>query len=45
MRYFREIKKKGVVFLISDLMDHGFDSALKLTSKRHELSAIQIIDD
>ena len=38
------IKKKSVVFLISDLIDEGYESILKLTTKRHDITAIKITD-
>ncbi len=38
------MKKKSVVFLISDLIDNGYESILKLTSKKHDIAAIKITD-
>ena len=38
------IKKKAVVFLISDFLDNGFDTALKIASRKHDLIAIDISD-
>ena len=38
------IKKKAVVFLISDFLDHGFATALKIASRKHDLIAIDIAD-
>jgi len=38
------IKKKAVVFLISDFLDEGFDTALKIASRKHDLIAIDIAD-
>jgi uncharacterized protein (DUF58 family) len=38
------IKKKAVVFLISDFFDTGFDTALKIASRKHDLIAIDIAD-
>lgn len=40
----RLIKKKAVVFLISDFLDDGFDTALKIASRKHDLIAIDIAD-
>jgi uncharacterized protein (DUF58 family) len=40
----RLIKKKAVVFLISDFLDDGFASALKIASRKHDLIAIDIAD-
>lgn len=38
------IKKKAVVFLISDFLDEGFETALKIASRKHDLIAIDIGD-
>ncbi len=38
------IKKKAVIFLISDFLDGGFDTALKIASRKHDLIAIDIAD-
>jgi uncharacterized protein (DUF58 family) len=38
------IKKKAVIFLISDFLDEGFDTALKIASRKHDLIAIDIVD-
>ena len=38
------IKKKAVVFLISDFLDERFDTALKVASRKHDLIAIDIAD-
>jgi len=38
------IKKKAVVFLISDFLDDGFDTALKIASRKHDLIAVDIAD-
>lgn len=38
------IKKKAVVFLISDFLDGGFETALKIASRKHDLIAIDIAD-
>jgi len=38
------IKKKAVVFLISDFLDEGFDTALKIASRKHDVIAIDIAD-
>lgn len=40
----RLIKKKAVVFLISDFLDDGFETALKIASRKHDLIAIDIAD-
>jgi len=38
------IKKRSICFLISDFMDHGFEDALKLANRKHDLVALQITD-
>ncbi|MBN2345317.1 MAG: DUF58 domain-containing protein, partial [Candidatus Aminicenantes bacterium] len=38
------IKKKAVVFLISDFLDEGFETALKIAGRKHDLIAIDICD-
>ncbi|CAN5453947.1 DUF58 domain-containing protein [soil metagenome] len=38
------IKKKSIVFIISDFMDKNFEDALKLTNKKHDLVAFKIYD-
>jgi uncharacterized protein (DUF58 family) len=38
------VKRKAVVFLISDFIADGYDRALRITSARHDLIPIQIID-
>ncbi len=39
------IKKKSIVFIISDFLDNDFDDALKLTNKKHDLVAFKIYDE
>jgi uncharacterized protein (DUF58 family) len=41
----RAIKRKSVVFLISDFHTRGYESALRVASKRHDLIAVNIIDE
>ncbi len=38
------IHKKAVVFLISDLLDQGFERSLKVADRKHDVSVIQIAD-
>jgi uncharacterized protein (DUF58 family) len=38
------IKKRSTAFLISDFMDKGFDDAIKICNKKHDLIAIRIFD-
>jgi len=38
------LKKRAVVFLISDFLDDGFITALKIASRKHDLIAVTITD-
>jgi uncharacterized protein (DUF58 family) len=38
------VHKRSVVFLISDLLDQGFDQSLKVANRKHDVVIIQIID-
>jgi uncharacterized protein (DUF58 family) len=38
------VHKHSVVFLISDLLDQGFERSLKVANRRHDVIIIQIID-
>lgn len=38
------IHKRAVVFLISDLLDQGYEQALKVANRRHDVVIIQIVD-
>ena len=38
------IKKRCIAFVISDFMDQGFEDAIKVASKKHDLAAIRIFD-
>jgi uncharacterized protein (DUF58 family) len=40
----RVLKRKGVVFLISDFMDQDFQRALSIANNRHDLIAARITD-
>lgn len=45
LRFFTNIqKKRSVAFLISDFMDTGFDTSLKLASKKHDMIGMQVYD-
>jgi uncharacterized protein (DUF58 family) len=45
LRYFNNmIKKRCIAFLISDFMGKGYDDALKVSSKKHDLAALRILD-
>lgn len=38
------IKKRCIAFVISDFMDSGFDDAIKVASKKHDLAALRVVD-
>jgi uncharacterized protein (DUF58 family) len=38
------LKKKAIVFLLSDFIDSGFTQSLKITARKHDLIAIRISD-
>lgn len=40
----RAIKKRSIAFLISDFMNEGYEDALKVASKKHDLVAIHLFD-
>ena len=40
----RITRKKAVVFLISDFQDEGFEKALNISSRRHEIVPVFLID-
>ncbi|MEO8067435.1 MAG: DUF58 domain-containing protein [Flavobacteriales bacterium] len=45
LRYLNNvIKKRCIAFLISDLMDSGYDDALKIANRRHDLVALRTTD-
>jgi len=45
LKYFSKmVKKKSTAFLISDFRATGFNDALKITSRRHDLIALKIAD-
>ncbi len=45
LRYFNKIqKKRSIVFLISDFMDEGYEQALGLVRKKHDLVLIRVLD-
>ena len=45
LTYFNRVSKRhSIVFLISDCMDTGFEKALRLTAKKHDLSVLRVID-
>ncbi|MFN3557141.1 MAG: DUF58 domain-containing protein [Bacteroidales bacterium] len=45
LKYLRNvIKKKSVAFLISDMHDKGFEDALSIVGKKHDLVGIRVYD-
>jgi uncharacterized protein (DUF58 family) len=38
------IKKRSIVFLISDFIDEGYEDALKIAGKKHDLVGIKLYD-
>ena len=40
----RVLGKKAIVFLVSDFLDTGFESSLKVLSRRHDLIAVSVRD-
>ena len=39
------IKKRCTAFLLSDFLDKGFQDAIKIANKKHDLIAVQVFDD
>lgn len=45
LRYFTNvIKKRCIAFLITDFLDDGYEDALKIANKKHDVVAIRIYD-
>jgi uncharacterized protein (DUF58 family) len=40
----RVLKKRSIVFVISDFMDSGYETALRIAGKRHDLIGIVLLD-
>ncbi len=40
----RVIKKRSICFVLSDFIDNGFEHAMKITSRKHDLIALHIED-
>jgi uncharacterized protein (DUF58 family) len=38
------IKKRSIVFLITDFLDDGYDDALKIAAKKHDLIGVHLYD-
>ncbi|PKN77779.1 MAG: DUF58 domain-containing protein [Candidatus Cloacimonetes bacterium HGW-Cloacimonetes-1] len=41
----RILKKKSIVFILSDFMDAGYDKPLQILAQKHDVIAMQILDD
>ncbi|SIP98966.1 DUF58 domain-containing protein [Maribacter ulvicola] len=39
------MKKKAIVFVLSDFMDDGYDKTLKITGSKHDLTGIRVYDE
>ena len=45
LKYFTQmIKKKSIAFILSDFMDKGFEDALKIASRKHDVVALKVAD-
>ena len=45
LRYLSNVmKKKAIVFVLSDFMDQGYDNALKIVGKKHDVTGIRVYD-
>ncbi len=40
----RALRRRAVIFVISDFMDAGFERALKITSQKHDVIMVPIVD-
>jgi uncharacterized protein (DUF58 family) len=38
------LKKKAIVFMMSDFMDSGYEKTLRIAAKKHDLTGIRIYD-
>jgi uncharacterized protein (DUF58 family) len=38
------LKKRSIVFVISDFMDSGYEASLRIAGKRHDLIGIRLLD-
>lgn len=41
---YRLIKKKSIIFVVSDFLDEDYDESLKLLAKKHDVIAIRVLD-
>ncbi len=45
LRYLSNVmKKKAIVFILSDFVDSGYDNALKIVGKKHDVTGIRVYD-
>ncbi len=45
LRYFNNVmKKRTIAFVLSDFMDQGYEDALNIASKKHDIVGLRIID-
>ncbi len=45
LRYLSNVmKKKAIVFILSDFIDTGYDNALKIVGKKHDVTGIRVYD-
>lgn len=45
LKYFTQmVKKKSIAFVLSDFMDEGFSDALKISSRKHDVVALKVMD-
>jgi uncharacterized protein (DUF58 family) len=45
LRYFSNVmKKKAIVFILSDFMDDNYDNALKIVGRKHDVTGIRVFD-
>lgn len=45
LRYLSNVmKKKAIVFVLSDFIDTGYDNALKIVGKKHDVTGIRVYD-
>lgn len=46
VRYlYRLLTKRSIIFILSDFFDEGYDNELKILAKKHDVVAIQVVDD
>ncbi len=38
------VKKRAIVFLLSDFIDQGYERAMRIVGRRHDLTAVHVID-